>query len=468
MTEQRKYPLWSGKAKGVVLVALLGATAAIIGQGCPPAQTTPDPNAGLTGDFVGSERCFTCHSRTHDEWIQTRHAQAYDDLVELGQETNSVCLTCHTTGFGKDGGFQSASTTLDLASVGCESCHGASGAHVRDVSNRSLRPPVSMSADWCGQCHNGFHHDLYSEWASSGHAAVTESVAEELFEGTVATSCGVCHSGDVRKATLVDGETITDALLSGVHPEDQNAVACAVCHDPHAITGNAISPLAGHDRQLRYAEVKYPEPTNVIASTMDPNRFNLCGQCHHSRGRDWTSNSRGPHHSVQSNVYFGEMPTPAGQEPLVPNQNTTHRFVAKQCVTCHMQLESPLNDADPDSSIGDTHVGHIFVIESYAGCVASGCHPTAEATQSDTAAIHAEVQGRLDALKARMGAASTWQYSSTGGPAASAQSSIPVQVRKVRFLMAYIESDGSLGVHNPPYIRSMLTEAEDLLTEAGL
>jgi len=463
---QRPVSPWSSpKLKGVMLIALLGVTAAIVGQGCPSTSTTPDPNAGLTGDYVGSERCFTCHSRTHDEWAQTRHAQSYNDLVQIGQEANEVCLTCHTTGYKQTGGFQSVATTADLASVGCEACHAAAGAHVRDVTNRALRPATSMTADWCGQCHNGFHHDTFAQWSGSGHAAVVPDVAEELAAGTVATSCGVCHSGDVRQAKIINGETITDAFLAGVEPDHQNAVTCAVCHDPHAKTGNAFNPPAGHDRQLRFAEVTYPDPTSTNTATVDATRFNLCGQCHHDRGRDWTSTSRGPHHSVQANFFTGEMPTPSGQSPLVTNIRTSHRFVEKQCVTCHMQHDESINDVAAEE--GNVQLTHTFTVDNYVGCSNNGCHPSAAAAQADLTNLQTEVTNRLAAIATRMGDPTTWQYSSEGGPAAANQASVPTYIKKVRFLYEYVSVDGSKGVHNPPYAREILDTAEDLLTSNG-
>ncbi|HOB75464.1 MAG TPA: multiheme c-type cytochrome [Phycisphaerae bacterium] len=467
--------------KGVVLGLLLLASAAILGQGCPPAAPPPDPNSGLTGEYVGSERCFTCHSRTHNEWVETRHHESYNTLVALGQENNEVCLTCHTTGFQQPGGFQSINTTELLANVGCEACHGPARGHVQDVTNRALRPAVSMSADWCARCHNGFHHDTYSEWAASGHGRVDEHVAEGLSGGSQAQSCGVCHSGDVLLAKNFNQNiAVSDALLSGVPIDQINGTSCSVCHDPHRNTGNAVLPPPGHDFQLRWPEVTHPEPTNTVAETTNPARFNLCGQCHHERGATWTSNARPPHHSIQANFFVGEMPAPEGQPPLVPNQRSTHRFVQKQCVTCHMQHEAHLTpglgaqDATVSGEMGElTHVGHTFSISSLSGCVGSGCHPSEAVAQADTERFQAEVQSRLDAIIARLGPVSTWGFSSAGelplgGPPANQQNAIPEPIRKARWLWTWVAYDGSLGVHNPPYTRAILTEAERLLTEAGL
>ena len=68
----------------------------------------------------------------------------------------------------------------------------------------------------------------------------------------------------------------------------------------------------------------------------------------------------------------------------------------------------------------------------------------------------------------RLGDPATWEYTSDGGPDEAGQAMITDNIKKIRFLYHYILSDGSLGIHNPAYVRDMLTESDKLLTTEGL
>ena len=79
--------------------------------------------------------------------------------------------------------------------------------------------------------------------------------------------------------------------------------------------------------------------------------------------------------------------------------------------------------------------------------------------------FQAVTQERLDNIATRLGDASTWQYSATGGP--EDQSTVSDDIKKIRCLWAYIRADGSQGIHNPGYVEAMLDEAERLLDDIG-
>ncbi|MGE3181924.1 MAG: multiheme c-type cytochrome [Phycisphaerae bacterium] len=417
-------------------------------------------DSGLTGQFIGSERCSICHNNIHNDWTQTLHGRALETLEEIGQAENSACLPCHVVGFGESGGFVDRATTNSLAGVGCEACHGPSRAHAENVNDESLRPPKNIASEVCGMCHTGSHHPNFDDWQESGHAEVVAEVAPRFEMGESLNACGTCHSGDFFYRSILNTETLSDDFLMDVAPEDQHAVECAICHDPHRRTGNAPTPEDGRDFQLRYPEVANPTPTNTIDAATDSKRFNLCGQCHHSRGRTWDSGSRAPHHSNQANVYVGEMPLPDEEStPLVLSRVSVHSFAVEQCATCHMYRQDFQDEQAPAIS------GHTFRVNENS-CATSGCHPSMAQAEAVKNTLQMEVQARLDSILTRLGDPATWQYSSDGGPAD--QSTVSDRVKQARFLYYYTLNDGSLGIHNPAYVRDMLEKAEELLTAEGL
>jgi hypothetical protein len=441
------------------------AIALLLGQGCPPVPPDNgdngdgDGNGPVTGQFIGSERCQSCHLNIHDNWEETLHSNALATLEDMGEGNNPNCLPCHVVGFNESGGFESRSATPNLAGVGCESCHGPAADHAQNASEEELLPPVDLTSEVCGRCHTGDNQPHYDEWQESGHSEVTEVPADDFNQGILLNNCGACHSGDYFYLSILKGQELADDFLEGVAPSSMLAVECAICHDPHAQTGNAPEPEDGRDFQLRFPEVANPSPSSSVEDVTDRDRFNLCGQCHHSRGRTWEATTRGPHPSNQNNVYASEMPVPEGADPLVLSRTSVHSFAREQCATCHMYRRETESELSPDIS------GHTFEVDQQ-GCDAVGCHPSQEQAVTAQNVLQNEVDIRLESIANRLGDPSTWEYSAEGGP--ENQEAISEEVKKIRFLYHYVLSDGSLGVHNPDYIREILTTAEGLLNEIGM
>ncbi len=106
------------------------------GLGIRPA---PHPLKEVGGDFVGSQKCESCHEPSYRIWRKSSHAKAYQTLAELDppRQFDPECISCHVIGwhptqyFPYEGGFSSLEETPHLKDVGCESCHGPGGNHVR-------------------------------------------------------------------------------------------------------------------------------------------------------------------------------------------------------------------------------------------------------------------------------------------------------------------------------------------------
>jgi len=129
-------------------------------------------------DYVGVKKCKACHIKQYKSWKKTTMANSFENLKagvkaeekkkagldpEKDYTADKGCLKCHTTGYGKPGGFTTIEETPKLADVQCESCHGA-GADFRTVMKKNKKFPLSeattaglvmpsASTNNCMDCH---------------------------------------------------------------------------------------------------------------------------------------------------------------------------------------------------------------------------------------------------------------------------------------------------------------------------
>jgi hypothetical protein len=100
--------------------------------------------------YLGSHACLRCHRPQFKKWETVLHATALVSLEEDGYDRDPECVVCHVVGLEDKGGFRSPEETPDLASVGCEACHGAGRPHVANV----LAPYKRPDEQTCRTCHD--------------------------------------------------------------------------------------------------------------------------------------------------------------------------------------------------------------------------------------------------------------------------------------------------------------------------
>jgi hypothetical protein len=412
--------------------------------------------SGPAPQYAGIKACASCHTGIVGTEEHTAHAAAFTNhefVVAKGQ-TNGSCLSCHTVGYGLSTGFVSLAKTPGLAGVQCENCHGPAAYHAGNPDDPTLVPQVELASALCGGC----HANRYSEWQTSAHPRVISN----LNASTEINNCGRCHSASAR-LSLIQGQ----APIAG---DASLGIQCISCHDPHKTNGNPaqlIYPLASMQ--------DYYMPTNgSFASHYNP-KINVCGQCHNHAGASWTNTAAQPHLSPQYNMLLGTIGEVSSGLP--PKQPGSHAILlTNQCVECHMQT-TPFVNA---TNLGDG--GHTFRVDRYDVCLK--CHPLPQLlVQFVQGAVSNEVQTvKLDldywatnsapaALRNKYGARA-WEFTAPGvlspggpGPDAKEQAQIPVNIRKARFNVYVVLSDGSLGVHNPEFSVTLLQDAETWIAE---
>ena len=432
---------------------------------CVRDNGSPATAPGPAGSFVGysdpaaqQTTCGNCHVLRQRGWVRTGHARAWADLQASGKAAAS-CDRCHTTNGTSNSGADSggffavaASAQRYFRDVQCEACHGPGAAHF-SVPDETQPIPYLTSYDstlhvGCGTCHSGAPHASFLEdWSHGAH---------RLLEGPAINTGGAClqcHEGKTVERRFGGSDVFVE--VSGTTPM---LIGCATCHNPHGSDSTA---------ELR-------EPISTRDTT------NLCIRCHMRNAVPDTANTRGPH-SPQG-------PTLLGRSGWLPpgfvwdsTDVPTHANAAanpRLCVTCHMDT---LNVNAAGGTLAWHYTGHGFYaapcvdtagvdstdacdvsVRSFAACSASGCHASGGAARANFQAIEQEMAFLTGTLwtdvngDGKIGSGDTGLL--TQVPATEfKRDSIITAAEGALFNVQLVAVDGSHGVHNPPYLRALLT-----------
>ena len=159
------------------------------------ARGTPRDVLPQTADHVGSEACESCHSAEFATWSSGGHAHAGETLTKADKAADADCLACHTTGFDRAGGFPVSATLADhpdLGRVGCESCHGPGGDHIKQGSQK-IGSIVSLGdkcdscviLQICGRCHDdandsGFEFEVEEKIELQRHGTIEAGTGKPI------------------------------------------------------------------------------------------------------------------------------------------------------------------------------------------------------------------------------------------------------------------------------------------------
>ena len=467
----------------------------------PPVDT----KAGLLGYFTVSTKqtnCGNCHTEKQADWVQTKHASAYANLINSGHASAS-CYGCHTVNSNGNLAAAPAGWNANPDSVyydvQCESCHGPGYTHVQAPSlaniplaheailatPNSATTPDSLKKESCGACHSGAHDPFGEEWASSAHA-------RPLGPPTSAANyarCGSCHEGH---AILAAWNVVTNYAERDSGSTAYFGVTCPVCHDPHGTAKGADGkPLAG---QLRF-------PIDIA----DVN-INLCMKCHQRRSVPDTTTTSGPH-SPQGPLLLGDAGyKPAGFNPeaLTPTTHGSTSANPRLCAGCHVngftvtdkitgaftfQSVGHLFRPDPclDASglpVSDNTCPHTTTARYWGACTASGCHASAAQAVAAFAADSATLDQLTKAIWDDKNGDNKVDAAPTDGGLLADKTNVPDTNYKVGGLITPAEgalfnvrmletvggADKSYGVHNPFLAQALLRAniAELLIAYPGL
>ena len=131
---------WIGRIIGTAIITL----PALLALSAPPSA------------YIGVEACKECHADEYKRFTTcSKMSRSYEAVAmrkkRLTEAEFGKCLGCHTSGYGKPGGFRSEEETPLTKNVGCEACHGPGAAHAKSGEAKDIqRKP---GAKMCQSCH---------------------------------------------------------------------------------------------------------------------------------------------------------------------------------------------------------------------------------------------------------------------------------------------------------------------------
>jgi hypothetical protein len=381
-----------------LLPLVLGACTDTVFRDREPFNPPADATGKFLGFFTVSDKqttCGNCHVGEQADWVQTKHASAWEDLQGSPSFGGSCAgAGCHSVNWrgNQDGpanvGYDAVQDST-YHGVQCESCHGPGFDHVQNPSVNANRPLASINVTddpaledrSCSGCHRAGagpdgHHDYLGEWRASRHGQLRAAQAAEV-------GCQPCHEA---KGALRAFNITTNYKEIGTNTNmPQN---CVVCHDPHGTAKGADGkPFPG---QLRFSI-----STTVLQE-------NLCTRCHGrvDRSEATPTNARGPHGAAGPVLFGSAGYFPPGTRYDTTLILTTHGSEAnpRLCAGCHVNVLQG-KDASGNTVQFSGHTFHpIPCVESksgtgaivdptytndcpydepsrsWAACTASGCH----------------------------------------------------------------------------------------------
>lgn len=107
--------------------------------------------------FIGAKACESCHPDQYASFkANSNKAHSWNSVLKMLPKLTPAeqkdCFACHTTGYGKPGGFESFEKTPHLANLSCEACHGPGSVHAESGDTDDIRRTPDVKS--CVTCHN--------------------------------------------------------------------------------------------------------------------------------------------------------------------------------------------------------------------------------------------------------------------------------------------------------------------------
>jgi len=116
-----------------------------------------DYSFAAKASYEGYKKCGGCHKSQKDSWLETKHANAFENLKpnkeaeakkkakldpKKDYTSDEKCVGCHVTGYKQTKGYSermSKTAAKYYTGVGCEECHGPGSLYRKDHRSASRK-----------------------------------------------------------------------------------------------------------------------------------------------------------------------------------------------------------------------------------------------------------------------------------------------------------------------------------------
>ena len=283
------------------LLLVLGAglfCAAAFGAAAPKAKPA-EAKAAVSGDFVGSETCATCHEEVGKKFADNPHTK----MAEMHGGNGVTCENCHGAGKAHvDGGgdtskiFNPAKHSVKEVDEKCLSCHAASHPNFE-------RSPHAKANVGCISCH-------------SVHASKDK---QQLLKTSQPALCYGCHADQKAQFNMPIHHRVNEGLIK-----------CTDCHDTHG-TFNLVN-LRNTPDQNAICTKCHTDVRGPFVFEHTPVRAEGCTTCHTPHGTQNPRLLNMP--SIATLCNQCHSPVSAGGVHGLDAGSTT----VTPCVTCHTMV----------------------------------------------------------------------------------------------------------------------------------
>lgn len=218
---------------------------------CASPRTTSAPPPRIEGaEFVGSERCTTCHESVAKEFPDSVHARVH--AAPTADGVNTSCESCHGPGSlhveaGGGTAFNRMIVNPGKSPESCLNCHVGVHAEFRLPQHH----PVLEGRMNCVDCHDPHGHDIMKPAGGLTFSRLNES-------------CADCHREQARHFVFEH-----EAMREG----------CTACHQPHGSVNDKLLVQRDANLCLKCHAQVAGTPGRVVIGKVDHSFFLRQGSC---------------------------------------------------------------------------------------------------------------------------------------------------------------------------------------------